>query len=220
MRLLVYNNANATTIAYSITIINMLEFIGEFNDELPQSQEYLTLVFSPSSVPLKQRWRTNGLSADFMADYFATFFPGKEIGTTEVDLQAEVKSAVSFIGNELLENAMKFSDETSEYPTSLTLQMHREKLIFMATNSVNPQRFKAFRAFVQELITSDIDELYLRHLERNGANDRNNLEDSSVSGLGLLTMINDYQAQLGWKFNSIPNEPKAIAVTTMVQLLV
>lgn len=198
----------------------MFEIIGEFNDDLPQSQEYLTLVFSPSSVPLKQRWRTNGLSADFMADYFATFFPGKESGTTEVDIQAEVKSAVSFIGNELLENAMKFSDETSDYPISLTLQMHSEKLIFMATNSVNPQRLEKFQAFVQELTTSDIDELYLRHLEQNGSDGRDTQQNSSASGLGLLTMINDYQAQLGWKFKSIPNEPEALAVTTMVQLLV
>lgn len=198
----------------------MLEIIGEFNDDLQPSQEYLTLVFSPSSVPLKQRWRTNGLSADFMADYLATFFPGKESGTTEVDIQAEVKSAVSFIGNELLENAMKFSDETSDYPISLTLQMHSEKLIFMATNSVNPQRLEKFRAFAQELTTSDIDELYLRHLEQNGSDDCDTQQNSSTSGLGLLTMISDYQAQLGWKFKSILNEPEAIAVTTMVQLLV
>jgi hypothetical protein len=33
-------------------------------------------------------------------------------------------------------------------------------------------------------------------------------------------MINDYQAKLGWKFEAIQNEPEAIAVTTMVQLLV
>lgn len=193
----------------------MNQIIGEFRDDLPQGQEYLTLVFSPSSVPLKQRWRTNGLSADFMADYFATFFPGKEETTTEADLQAEVKSAVSFIGNELLENAMKFTDETLDYPISLTLQMHSDKLVFIAKNSVNYQGVDKFQAFVKELATSDIDELYIRHFEQGDS-----VKNSQVSGLGLLTMINDYQAKLGWKFEAIENESEAVSVTTMVQLLV
>lgn len=193
--------------------IDMKEIIGEFSNDLPPGQEYLTLVFSPSSVPLKQRWRTNGLSADFMADYFATFFPGKEGTTNEADLQAEVKSAVSFIGNELLENAMKFTDERLDYPISLTLQMHSDKLVFIATNSVNYHGVERFQAFVQELATSDTDELYLRHFEQSES-------DSDDSGLGLLTMINDYQAKLGWKFEAIQNELEAVSVTTMVQLLV
>jgi hypothetical protein len=198
----------------------MNQIIGEFRNDLPRGQEYLTLVFSPSSVPLKQRWKTNGLSADFMADYFATFFPGKEETTTEADLQAEVKSAVSFIGNELLENAMKFTDETLDYPISLTLQMHNDKLVFITTNSVNYQGVEKFQAFVQELATSDIDELYLRHFETSESETSDSLPEKQVSGLGLLTMINDYQAKLGWKFEPIQNASEAVSVTTMVQLLV
>jgi len=198
----------------------MNEIIGEFSNDLPKGQEYLTLVFSPSSVPLKQRWRTNGLSADFMADYFATFFPGKEGTTSEADLQAEVKSAVSFIGNELLENAMKFTDETLDYPISLTLQMHSDKLVFIATNSVNYQGVERFQAFVKELATSDIDQLYIRHFEQSELETGDSLQESQVSGLGLLTMINDYQAKLGWKFEPIQNASEAVSVTTMVQLLV
>src|SRR3712207_4556398 len=114
----------------------MTEIFGDFNDELPNSQEGLAIVFSPTSAPLQQRWRTNGLSADFMADYFATFFPGTEGNTTETDTKAEVKSAVSFIANELLENAMKFNDKTSLHPISIRLQMYSQRLVFIATNSI------------------------------------------------------------------------------------
>lgn len=203
-----------------MTSIDMKEIIGDFNNDLPRGKEYLTLVFSPSSVPLKQRWRTNGLSADFMADYFATFFPGKEGTTTEADRQAEVKSAVSFIGNELLENAMKFTDDQLDYPISLTLQMYSNKLVFMATNSVNCHRVEKFQAFAQELANSDISELYIRHFEKLESELDASLQESTDSGLGLLTMINDYQAKLGWKFEAIQNESKAVSVTTMVQLIV
>lgn len=189
----------------------MTYILGDFSEEFPVSQEYLTIVFSPSSIPLRQRWRNNGLSADFMADYFATFFPGSEETSTESNIKAEVKSAVSFIANELLENAMKFNDETSPHPISIRLQMHHDRLVFQATNSVSSQAVGKFQAFIKELTTSDPDELYIRQLEENS-------ESESESGLGFLTMMNDYQAKLGWKFETLQNSPDVVTVTTMVQL--
>ena len=193
----------------------MTEIFGEFRNDLPVSQEGLTIVFSPTSVPVKQRWRNNGLSADFMADYFATFFPGSQDTTTETNTQAEVKSAVSFIANELLENALKFNDETTSHPISIRLQMHSDRLVFTATNSIHPQTVGKFQAFIKELTTADLDELYMRQLEKNAED-----ESESGSGLGLLTMMNDYQAKVGWKFETVQKDPEAIAVTTMVQLTV
>ncbi len=80
------------------------QIIGDFNDHLPVSQEYLTIVLSSSSAPLQQRWHNNGLSADFMADCFAAFFPRAQDTVSKVNTKVEVKSAVSFIANELLEN--------------------------------------------------------------------------------------------------------------------
>jgi hypothetical protein len=190
--------------------IDMTQIFGDFSDKLPVGQEYLTIAFSPSSVPLKQRWRNNGLSADFMADYFATFFPGTEGATAETNTQAEVKSAVSFIANELLENAMKFNNDKSLYPISLKLQMHSDRLVFLSTNSANHQGVEKLQVFIKELMTCDPSELYIHHLEGE--------ESDRQSGLGLLTMINDYQAKLGWKFETVQKDPEAIAVTTMVHL--
>ena len=48
--------------------------MGDFPQSLPPSREYLILSFSPGSIPLQQRWHNNCLSADFLADYFGTFF--------------------------------------------------------------------------------------------------------------------------------------------------
>ncbi|MEP0777390.1 DUF6272 family protein [Microcoleus sp. ZQ-A2] len=198
-----------------MTKIDMTQIFGDFSDNLPDGQEGLTMVFSPTSVSLKQRWRNNGLSADFMADYFATFFPGSEEANSETATQNQVKSAVSFIANELLENAMKFNDESLPQQISIRLQMDSHRLVFLATNSVHPQRVKKFQQFIQELSTSDPSELYLHHLEK----DTENINENH-SGLGLLTMINDYQAKLGWKFEMVDQNPDALAVTTMVQLTV
>lgn len=191
----------------------MTQIFGEFSDNLPISQEYLAMEFSPSSIPLKQRWRTNGLSADFMADYFTTFFPGSGEASSGIDTQAEVKSAVSFIANELLENAMKYNDEKSSHPISIKLQLHQDKLVFLATNTVNPQVVEKFQVLINELTTSDPSELYLQRLEKN-------TEAQNESGLGLLTMMNDYLAKLGWKFEKVQNDPETLIVTTMVHLTV
>lgn len=191
----------------------MTQVFGDFIEDLPVSQEGLTIAFSPISLPLKQRWQTNGLSADFMADYFAVFFPGNNPSATESD-KVEVKSAVSFIANELIENAMKFNDERSLYPISITLRMHTDRLVFQATNSVNPQNLDSFQNYIRQLTTSDPNELYVQLMEADDS------EETGSSGLGFLTMMTDYSAKLGWKFETINTEPETILVTTMVQLMI
>ena len=193
----------------------MAQIFGNFSENLPNGQEYLTVVFAPSSTPLKQRWQNNSLSADFIAEYFANFFPETTENNIEINLKAEVKSAVSFISNELLENAMKFNDSTLQEPVTMTLQMYSDKLVFFATNTVNPQRTIKFQQFIEELINSDPNDFYINQLEKNA-------EDEIIgsSGLGFLTMINDYLAKIGWKFETMKKEPQVDTVTTMVELTV
>ncbi len=189
------------------------QVLGEFND-VPPSQEFLLISFSPSSIPLKQRWRNNGLSADFIADYLTTFFPKNEDTTTTNNKQAEIKSAVSYIANELLENAMKFNDEASQQPISIALHLYSDRVVFLVTNSIPPQAVEKFQSFIKELTSSDLEELYIRQLEKNAA------DECEESGLGLLTMMNDYLAKIGWKFVTVAGEPEVITVTTMLQLTV
>jgi len=35
-----------------------------------------------------------------------------------------------------------------------------------------------------------------------------------------LTMLTDYSAKIGWKFQTVHKDPEVIAVTTMVQLTI
>ncbi|XZO00159.1 MAG: slr1658 superfamily regulator [Microcoleus sp.] len=190
----------------------MNHIFGNFIEPTP-SQEYLIIGFSPSSIPLKQRWRNNGLSADFLADYLTTFFPGTQEDASALTRQAEVKSAVSYIANELLENAMKFNDETSNYPIDIKLQLEQDGLIFSVANSIPPSAVDNFQAYIQKLLLCEPSEMYIEQLEKNAADD-----ECTASGLGLLTMLNDYSARMGWKFETVQQDPEVIAVTTMVQL--
>ena len=82
-------------------------------------------------------------------------------------------------------------------------------------NSVLPAQAENFKSFIKELINSDPDDLFIRKLEENAEN-----ENTSSSGLGFLTMINDYSAKIGWKFDTVQKDSPVMTVTTMVELAV
>ena len=184
---------------------------GDFQEEAIVSREYLTIVFSPSSVPLRERWRTNRLSAHFLADYFSTFFPGEGHPAGMSDPKSELMGVITFIANELLENAMKFSNTASTEAVMLTLQLYPDKLVFLTKNQVNAETEAQFLAFIQNLLTSDPSELYIQQIEQQAMD-----ETSTSSGLGILTIVNDYAARVGWRLD--PVEGEGTSVTTKVQL--
>ena len=194
--------------------IAVRQILGDFVLDLPPSKEYLILSFSPGSIPLRQRWRNNCLSADFLADYLSTFFLGSNNRQPDSDKQTEVKSAVSYIANELLENGMKYSTQRVSCPISIQIHLNPDLIIFQLTNSISVDRTRQFQTHIKTLLNSDPNELYITLLEQN-ALDENNQE----SGLGFLTMLNDYGVKLGWKFEPLL-QTDDISVTTMVQLAI
>jgi len=192
------------------------QIFGDFIEEWDNDAEYLKVSFSPFSASLKQRWQTNGLSADFIGDYLQTFFVGKPKNPSGINtpIPARSKNAVKYIANELLENAMKFSDQVSFSPTKIALYLYNNQLIFYVTNSINPSNVDNFQAVLRELTHEDPHDLYFHRMEAN-ASDENN----TYSGLGFLSMICDYSAKLGWKFETInQTSVPIITVTTMVSL--
>jgi hypothetical protein len=188
------------------------QVFGKFIDK-PLKDEHLTLGFSPSRIPIKRRWRNNGLSADFIADYLTTFFPKEETDPSSLMRHSEIRSAVSYIANELLENAMKYCDMSVDYPITLHLQLESDEIRIFVNNSLSNLGAEKFKFFIKELESSNPDEFYIRQLEKNAEDEKN-----TTSGLGFLTMINDYYAKLGWKFQVHQQEPQIISVSTMVQL--
>jgi hypothetical protein len=188
----------------------MAQIFGEFTEDFSERSEFLVLGFSPSSLPIQLRWKTNGLSADFLGDYVKNFFPGDT--SAALNKQTEVRHAVSFVANELLENAMKYSDKTAGQPVNLEIHLFSDRLVFLSKNSVHQDEIAKFQTYLQQLTTSDVDEMYINQVEKSVESD-----GTESSGLGYLTMIMDYDAVLGWKFDQIVNKPATI-VTTMVKL--
>lgn len=158
-----------------------------------QKLENLSLSFVPSSVPINQRWRNNGLSADFLADYMSSFFPYDK-GNKEAQLQhANIINAVSYISNELLENVMKYTASECELSSGINLYLDKKVFVFEAFNYISEESKNKYIDFINILQNGDPDELFMQQLENNAIN-------GESSGLGILTMINDYNASVAWKF--------------------
>jgi hypothetical protein len=187
---------------------------GTFRDDIPESQEFLTLNFAPSSTPERQqRWRNYGLSADFLGDYFANFFPGGDVPESTINLKDTIKATVSYIANELLENAVKYSDESVLLPVSITLRLFDQDIVFQVTNYANQAVAQQYQQFVQTLQAADIDELYTQQLEKTALGE-------GGSSMGILTIIQDYAAQGGWRFEQLMENPSISKVTVMMHLVV
>lgn len=192
----------------------MPQIFGDFVESFPPAQDALELSFTPNSLPIKKRWRHNRLWANFMADYFSNFLPVDEDDPAQKRRIKESKGAVSYVANELLENAIKFNNQGTNFKIKFGMYFIEEAdltAVLFATNSVSAEGLDKFQKFIQELLCSDPEKLYVQQIEKSAEE-----ENSGASGLGFLTMINDYSAKLGWKFEIEQKDPKMIAVTTMV----
>ncbi len=193
----------------------MVQVFGDFV-ESTHKKENLTLGFSPSSVPISERWRNNGLSADYIAEYLATVLNNEDNEFDEAEYLAEIKSSASYIANELLENGMKYCNEHTEYPITFHIELVSNEIRFFLENTIIPSNAERLKEFINELDNSDPDEFYIRQLEKNAEDE---LEDNTSSGLGFLSIINDYSAKLGWKFQTVDQSSVVMSVTTLVRLM-
>jgi hypothetical protein len=187
--------------------------LGQNEPESGEKCEYLALSFSPLSVPLRSRWRNNGLSADFLGDYVTTFFSANGDVTDTPAHQKEIKHAVTYIANEFLENAMKYHERDVDIPIGIRLELTGSQITISASNGVGAEQSDRYKAFVGRILSNDAGDLLLRQLE--GSSTGTGL---NASGLGLLTMINDYGARLGWQFEGHTRYPEFLVVTSSAVL--
>jgi len=194
-----------------MTQANGVQIFGDFIQQVPSSQEYLTLHFSPSAAARKRRWRNYGLSADFLGDYFAAFFPGDALSDSKINQRDSVKAAVSYVANELIENAVKYNDDSAGLPVSISLHLYEHQIIFHAVNFASPAIAEQYQAFIRVLLAADLDEFYMTQLEKTAMG-------GGGSSIGVLTMMNDYAAQFGWQFQTIESMPNVVKVDVMAYL--
>ncbi len=190
----------------------MYQLFGDFKEEIIANHKLFMMEFFVHSIPRERRKKSRYLSIAFITDYLENLFPVNEEDIKSYERQLQMKSAVTYITNELLENSMKFNDEAIKYPIKFGLCFLEQNLVLVASNCTTRENLESFNNFIHELTTSDVDDLYFRQLEK-GAE-----EKSEESRLGFLSMMNDYSAKLGWKIETVNTDHEITTVTTMVQL--
>lgn len=196
----------------------MCQVFGKFIEVFPPDHDSLELSFTPTSERIKNLWHNRRLSAHFLADYFTNFLPLDRRNPDEEQRIKETQGAISYISNELLENAMKFNLEAVSHKVKLGIHFLDDpelSAVIFAVNNVNCQGAEKFQHFIHELLSCNPEEFYIQQVEASAED-----ENAEMSGLGFLTMINDYQAKLGWRFEPLKSEPQVITVTTMAQVSV
>jgi hypothetical protein len=168
---------------------------------------------SESSISIKsddlyQNWRRVSLSSDFLAKYYSYFFPYYE-KATEILSRHDAENSISFVLNELIENTAKYSN-TGDKTVNIKIMLLEKILLFDISNFITEKMAKSFLSLAQEILEGNPEELYMERLERNME------KDIGDSGLGYLTLINDYGIVLGFKFEKIEHD--IIRVTVQAKM--
>ncbi|HEY9653433.1 MAG TPA: ATP-binding protein [Coleofasciculaceae cyanobacterium] len=192
----------------------MSQLFRDFQEEIIAHHKLFMMDFFVQSIPIERRRKARYLYIAFITDYLANLFPVNEEDIRSYEWQLQMKTAVTYIANELLENSMKFTNEAVNYPIKFGLCSFEQELVLVTSNCASREKLESFKNFIHELTTSDTDDLYFRQLEK-GAE-----EKSEESRLGFLSMMNDYSAKLGWKVETINTDPEITTITTMVQLAI
>lgn len=196
----------------------MNQIFGDFIETSPNQHNSLEISFMPTSEDIEKLWENQRLSAYFLANCFIGFLPFNEDNPDEQQRIEEAKSSISYVANELIENAVKFNLEAAN--PQVTLGVHFLEgpeliAVMFATNSVDKAGAEKLQRFIEKLLASDLQDLYVQQIEASSSD-----ENISMSGLGFLTMMNDYDARLGWKFEPLSTAPDIIAVTVTAQIKV
>lgn len=157
--------------------------VGSYRKDFDHSDSMISITLFPKD--LVSYWSRCGLTADFAATFFAfRFQDSKRAG-----------NSLSVILNEIVENAVKFSfDEKSNI--SINLFNLVDQLVFEVENFTDNSQFNLFVKIATELMdpSEDIETKYFRALQAKA--------ESEGSGLGLITILHDYNAKLGVRFLS------------------
>jgi hypothetical protein len=148
-------------------------------------------------------WRRSSLSADFWARYTALYV---DIPPASGHLRrSHMQDVLNYLLNELFENCAKFSNApitAIHYNALITA----EQFVFQFTNHISPERTQDFIGIINELLTSDPEELYIRKIEEQAES------NAKGSGLGYLTLIKDYGVRFGFRFRYLTATSVAVDV--------
>ena len=131
-------------------------------------------------------WKHCDIASEFLGKFHAENSAGLGVDANEM------KHSISYVANELLENAVKFA---SSRDIELETGLEQGQFLLRISNTATQEVVSRFQDLIAELDAGDPGMLLIERIEANAEN-----PDLGTSGLGLLTLMSDYGVELGWKF--------------------
>ncbi|TAU89504.1 slr1658 superfamily regulator [Rhizobium leguminosarum] len=151
-----------------------------------------------SDGPLQLGWKHSGMTSDFIAEVMA--LPYSRSRKDYVQAHHDI----GYLSNELIENAVKFRQ-----PGEILIEagIFDGTFLIRVKNTVDGVTSSRFQQLLHRLQSRDPGELLLEQIETNA------ISSESGSGLGLLTLLSDYDAKMAWAFEE-NNDQRVILTTT------
>lgn len=147
--------------------------------------------------PLQLGWKHSGMTSDFIAEVMA--LPYSRSSKDYLHAHHDI----GYLSNELIENAVKFRQ-----PGEILIEASISNGTFLirVKNTIDGATSSRFQQLLHRLQSKDPGELLLEQIETNA------ISAASGSGLGLLTLLSDYDAKMAWAFED--NDERVILTTT------
>jgi len=144
----------------------------------------LRLVFFDG--PLELGWSHAGATAEFLGDFFSGLSAASGANVNDA------RHSIGYLVNELAENAVKF-----RAPGDVVLEasLDGRNFTLKLANFASAETTTRFGTLLEEIVSRDPGELLIERIEANAED-----PEAGGSGLGILTLMNDYGAELGWTF--------------------
>lgn len=156
-----------------------------------------------SDGPLQLGWRHSGLTSDFIAEAMAMPFAASKAR------YADIHHSIGYLSNELIENAVKFRQ-----PGKIIIEAGITAEVFMirVRNEIDKNTSARFQALLTKMLSGEPGDLLIRQIEANAAS------DATGSGLGLLTLLADYDARMAWEFETSGKDRVRLTTTASLAL--
>lgn len=153
--------------------------------------------------PLHLSWKHSGMTSDFLADVMALPYAGSKFAHTQVHHD------IGYLSNELIENAIKFRQ-----PGEIIIEawISHESFIMRVRNAIDVKTSSRLKNLLHRIVSRDPGELLIEQIETNA------MSDKSGSGLGLLTLLSDYNAKMAWEFEDHHDQSMLLTTTAAVAI--
>ncbi len=179
--------------------MNDFNQIGNFNASLEEKKNYLIEIRIKASDIVKY-WSKCGQISNFCSSYLSLNCPNCK----------HVSNSISFILNELLENAVKYSYSKDD-AVKILLAIDTYYIIVEVNNVINRKQYEAFYPIIRDI--QNTNHANQKYFEKLGAVSRSQEE----SGVGLLSIINFFKGRISARFVE-DNEMKNVETFIQVKI--